>query len=436
MNKVYRFLPGVFSSVLIILASCSNGVVYETSFDKDVLSCGEWKIGGNPIQGATAEYKCDEGIESSGCVYLNSPDRGHLYVSHCLSELDPSKLYRLTAKIKTRGVKEGRGAILAVKTENSDQIWNASEFVYDDNDWKEVYIDFVPSSDGTAEICCMLGNFGGTYNGGTALGEVWYDDVCVKEVSDEQMYFRSGEHISLALDRDKVSIPDSEVDKWLAHLDEVYQSYVDLVGDCPYNGRKIMILTTPGIEAGYWALAGNPILWNNKVGIDKLLKRTAADGDWNFGILHEIGHTFSPGTVTGNGNWNWNDEIFANFRMSYALEVCGGAVSQRNAIYKGAEIIDYYKIFYDETIGQGIAKNNGDALHYTFLRIKEKYGWDVYKKAFRNLYALPAEKMAHLNKDYEKFLFFLKYVSEAAGEDVTVTCYTEKELRLIEESLK
>ena len=46
----------------------------------------------------------------------------------------------------------------------------------------------------------------------------------------------------------------------------------------------------------------------------------------------------------------------------------------RIVCYKGADIINYYKIFYDETIGAGIAKNNGDALHYTFLRIKEKYG--------------------------------------------------------------
>ena len=74
--------------------------------------------------------------------------------------------------------------------------------------------------------------------------------------------------------------------------------------------------------------------------------------------------------------------------MSYALEACDGTMSQRDICYRGADVINYYKIFYDETIGAGIPKNNGDALHYTFLRIKERYGWDVYKKAFRELYAL------------------------------------------------
>lgn len=429
-------LTAPFLAGIALLASCSDGMVYETSFDDDAVLNGEWVTGGEPAQGAVAEYRSGEGIGHTGCLYLSLQERGHLYLSHSLTGLDPAKLYRMSAMLRTSGVNDGRGAILSVKTENSRQIWNASEFVYGDNDWREAYIDFVPAADGTADICCMLGNFGGTYNGGTASGEVWYDDVRVSDVTPEQMYFRSGKHISLALDRDKVSVSDEAADEWLSVLDKVYESYVDLVGDCPYEGKRIMILNTPGIEPGYWALAGNPILWNNRTGVDRLLKRTAEEGDWNFGILHEIGHTFSPGTVSDNGEWNWNDEIFANFRMSYALEACGGAVSQRDVLYHGAGIMDYYKIFYDETIGKGIPKNNGDAIHYTFLRIKEKYGWEVYKKAFRTLYAIDSEEMPDFANSYDKMLFFLSHVSAAAGEDVTVTCYTPEELRLIEESLK
>ena len=154
------------------------------------------------------------------------------------------------------------------------------------------------------------------------------------------------------------------------------------------------------------------------------------------GIIHEIGHVFSQGNISGTGRWNWNDEIFANFRMSYALEACDGTMSQRDICYRGADVINYYKIFYDETIGAGIPKNNGDALHYTFLRIKERYGWDVYKKAFRELYALGDSGQEGLETPYDKFLFFLSYVSKAAGEDVVAATYTPGELALIEESLR
>ena len=240
----------------------------------------------------------------------------------------------------------------------------------------------------------------------------------------------------LRLDRDKVTISDAEVDAWLAMLDRTYEAYCELIGEVPFDGRKIIILNTPGIEPGYWALAGNPILWNSHVAVSKLLDRTVEFGDWGFGIIHEIGHVFSQGNIKGSGRWNWNDEIFANFRMSYALEACDGIMSQRDICYRGADVINYYKIFYDETIGAGIPKNNGDALHYTFLRIKERYGWDVYKKAFRELYALGDSGQEGLNTPYDKFLFFLSYVSRAAGEDVVAAAYTPEELALIEESLK
>ena len=41
-----------------------------------------------------------------------------------------------------------------------------------------------------------------------------------------------------------------------------------------------------------------------------------------------------------------------------------------------------------------------------------------------------------MNTPYDKFLFFLSYVSRAAGEDVVAATYTPEELALIEESLK
>ena len=91
--------------------------------------------------------------------------------------------------------------------------------------------------------------------------------------------------------------------------------------------------------------------------MSKLLDRTVEFGDWGFGIIHEIGHAFSQGNIKGSGRWNWNDEIFANFRMSYALEACDGIMSQRDICYRGADVINYYKIFYDETIGAGIPEN-------------------------------------------------------------------------------
>ena len=353
----------------------------------------------------------EPGVTYTATIYADAPDAGRNPEAYLIG-----KLY--------------------LDPEGLEQSWNASEFAYGTNDWTEVYLDFVPDRQGEAVVCCGLGFPWGTYNGGKASGTVWYDNVKVTPAPEEALYTREGEHIVLKLDRDKVTVSDADIDAWLSKLDRTYEAYRDLVGDVPFDGRKIMILNTPGIEPGYWALAGNPILWNSHVAVSKLLDRTVEFGDWGFGIIHEIGHVFSQGNISGTGRWNWNDEIFANFRMSYALEACDGTMSQRDICYRGADVINYYKIFYDETIGAGIPKNNGDALHYTFLRIKERYGWDVYKKAFRELYALGDSGQEGLETPYDKFLFFLSYVSKAAGEDVVAATYTPGELALIEESLR
>jgi hypothetical protein len=402
----------------------------ETDFSK-----GPWQICSNLSSNSQVCYAEKEGLNGSGCIRLSSDKRNDLYISRRITGLNPRKLYRMTAMMKTSEVKEGRGAVISVNLKKSDQPWNASVHTYGTNDWQQVYVDFVSDHKGEAELCLRLGFFGGTTNGGKAQGTVWYDHIEVGEPPASDIFRRESKHIRLWLDADKVTIPGKQVDAWLKNLDKAYECYRDLVGDVPYEGEKICILTTPGIEKGYWALAGNPILWNSHVAIGDLLRSTVEHNDWGFGIIHEIGHVFSSGNIKGVWEWNWNDEIFANFRMSYALERENGTISQRDIYYKGKNILNYYKIFYDETIGAGIPKNNGDALHYTFLRIKDRYGWNVYRKAFRELYAFSHEDLAHLITDYDKFIFFLSCVSKAAGEDVTSTCYTARELELIRESL-
>ncbi len=386
----------------------------------------------------TIVYRKDGGIGGSPCIEISSAERSSTTIRHALAGLVPGKLYRFSAMLKCEEVKDGRGAVLFIRPDGSEQAWNASEFAYGTSDWNPVYMDFIADQKGEAVICCGLGFPWGTVNGGKASGKAWYDNISVRPVDDEadNIYTRESKHIILKLDRDKVAISDEAVDRWLAKLDRIYEAYNDLVGDVPFDGRKIMVLNTPGIEPGYWALAGNPILWNNHVAVKSVVDRTESHDDWGFGIMHEIGHTFSAGNIKHYGSWNWNDEIFANFRMSYALEACDGTMSQRNTLYKGDGVRDYYKIFYDETIGAGIPKNNGDALHYTFLRIKDRYGWDVYKKAFRALYAVDEQHLPKFRSNYEKMLFFLSYVSIAAGEDVVAATYTPEELALIRKSLE
>ncbi len=431
----FNFLIALGVMVLSAAGGPKDKAVFTENFNRQKSYEKNWTDNAADAKQASVEYLSKGGVDNSGCVKITNPEKGSVRIMHDLKGLTPGQLYRMSAKMKCEGVKEGRGAVIFLNPEGLEQSWNASEFAYEDKDWTDVYMDFVPDQKGNATICCSLGFPWGTYNGGKALGTVWYDDVRVVPVTD-QMYKRESEHIVVWFDPEKVTVTDEQMDQWLSKLDKVYESYHERVGDVPYDGRKIHIINTPGIEKGYWALAGNPILWNGRVKVTEVIERAVNLDDWGFGILHEIGHVFSARNARGRGSWNWNDEIFANFRMSYAIEMCNGGVSQRNVIYRGEDIRNYYKIFYDETIGAGIAKNNGDALHYTFLRIKDKYGWDVFKKAFRALYDIEEDQLPKMKSSYERFIYFLGQVSAAAGEDVTKTCYTQQELELIEESLK
>lgn len=436
MKKNFSYVALLAASLLSCPAEAKKPL-FADNFNSKKTYEANWTTD-TPGNLGTIVYRKDGGIGGSPCIEISSAERSSTTIRHALAGLVPGKLYRFSAMLKCEEVKDGRGAVLFIRPDGSEQAWNASEFAYGTSDWNPVYMDFIADQKGEAVICCGLGFPWGTVNGGKASGKAWYDNISVRPVDDEadNIYTRESKHIILKLDRDKVAISDEAVDRWLTKLDRIYEAYNDLVGDVPFDGRKIMVLNTPGIEPGYWALAGNPILWNNHVAVKSVVDRTESHDDWGFGIMHEIGHTFSAGNIKHYGSWNWNDEIFANFRMSYALEACDGTMSQRNTLYKGDGVRDYYKIFYDETIGAGIPKNNGDALHYTFLRIKDRYGWDVYKKAFRALYAVDEQHLPKFRSNYEKMLFFLSYVSIAAGEDVVAATYTPEELALIRKSLE
>ena len=424
-----------------VMAETAADDIFVDDFNNKSHSQKVWSIGKCP-KTASVQY-VKEGKDGSRCVKITSSEKDAVRITRHLTGLAPNTFYRITAKVKTQDVEEGRGAVLYldVLDKDSEQPWNASKFLYGTNDWQEVYMDFVSDSKGETYVSCGLGFPGGTYNGGKAKGTVWYDDVTIAPTPKNALFIRESKHVVLAVDPKHITVEEKVVDEWLQALDKAYESYEELLGVTPYNGRKIRILTSPGLEPGYWALAGNPILWNDNVDVKGLLEKFKSHKDWGFGILHEIGHTFSARTAVGKGYgaWNWNDEIFANFRMSYALDKWEAVISQ-NTFYMGDNIA-YYKRAYKNSIKKGNL-DSGDAIHYTLMRIAEIYGWEVYKKAFHELYRTPDNELGKFNNNYDKFVCLMKFLSKAASEivgysvDVMKTCYTPTELKLIESALK
>ena len=112
----------------------------------------------------------------------------------------------------------------------------------------------------------------------------------------------------------------------------------------------------------------------------------------------------------------------------------GTYVSQEKT-YVGAELLQLYKSettnCYERTIAAGKAEEMGNALCYKLIQIKEKYGWDVYKKAFAELYKLPRNQEEEQTMNHwERFEYFLSFLTKHAGEDVH-SCFTTAELNTI-----
>lgn len=418
--------------------------ILNASFESEIdftSSTGSWKrTNFHKADAATVEWLPNGGYNNSGCIKLSSAllkDPLAVGVTQKLTGLKPGAMYRFVARIKTSDVTSGRGAVLY--TLSNDQYWNASAFKTGTNlSWSTVYVDFMSDSEGKAEIVCGLGyRLGGTTNGGYTTGTVWYDDIKVYEITD-QAYEIEGKNVKVQINKNHV-FADEKLKKWVDNLDKIYDAYVDLIGDRPFGGDKLVVLSTPGIESGYWALAGNPVLWNENYVVNTLQQVEQYD-DWVFGVMHELGHNFNGGSFRGkyNANWNWNDEIFANFRMYYAILQTDATVYLNGIVYKGVEIRDMYESGrpnYDDNncynntikIGKG---NNGNGLMFVMIRLAEELGWDVYKKAFKELYST--------NKSYSnnwaKFEALLKALQNYTDKDV-YSLFPKGELDVIKSGL-
>lgn len=379
------------------------------------------------------------GVNDTRCIKIQQfPENGRcgVGIKQKIKGLEPDQMYRMYAKLRYSDIpqNEGRGAVLFDMSTN--QHWNASKFIYGTNlkSWTSVSVDFLAQDDGTAEIVCSLGfRYGGTTNGGYSSGTVYFDNVSVVKVTDE-LYMQEGEHIRLFLEPSQVYANKQQITEWVANLDKMYESYVELGGLKPQDGRKLAILTTRGIESGYWALAGYPILWSsNYDAVTSTLEELVKHGTWSFGLMHELGHVFNVGI----SDWNWNDEMFANFRMQYGLEQNDGKVWMDNQVYTGREIMNLYKKNYDKTIGTTVTD---DGIHYMIGRLADPncIGWEPFKKAFRELNT----KGGRYSTKYSKFEYFLsllsKYASEQFGRniDVKTQYFTEMELASIQRQLQ
>lgn len=298
------------------------------------------------------------GVKNTKCLKIQQyPNDGKccVGVEREVTGLEPDQMYRMKARIRYSDIVDGEGTGPVIFSPNTKQYWNASEYVYGTalDIWRTVSVDFLADDDGKANITAALGFWqGGLANGGRSTGTAYFDNISVKKVTNE-LYMMESDHMRIFLDPTLVSISSEIIKEWIDNIDPMYEAMAELMGAMPHEGHKLLILTSPGLYAGYWAVAGYPIIWNsyNPNSILNTLYQIRDYEDMSFGLMHEMGHVFN----IGNTSWNWNDEMFANFRMHYALVKTGLKVYQTDAygeskVFTGSEILNLYKPDYENTI--------------------------------------------------------------------------------------
>ena len=420
-------------------------------------AAGNWYYIGGWTQSSAAhpvvEIVDGIGVNGSKGLRISSPNYfADQSVAQVVTGLVPDAPYVMTAKVKTENVSRttngGGGSIGAhIAVHLDSPVWpKTSEGVYDTtDDWQEVRLEFEPVSTETLVRVRLGGSAADTK--GTAI----FDDVSIRY--NEGMYISSSEHVRLLFEQeyiDNSSVTQEQVDTWLGRLDRVYGKYVELFGGHrPYNGKRVTIRSAT-INA--WAYAGNPIQWNRHY-ITSTLTQNIARGDWCFGLMHELGHDFAPGNFdeykSATYAWDFNEELFANFRMFYAIDQLGDEVtvinnagSYREKIYHGREIVGLYKSdesnSYDKTIAQGRAVEMGNALTWCCVRIADTFGWQVWKDTFAELYKIPSSEVNTAGwTQWDKFSYLLDALDRhvPAGRSVRET-FTAAELEVIERYLK
>ncbi len=419
-----------------------SGIIFNQNFEEDidltknngVREDGRWYyVGGWRDSGAKVSQIDGYGYKDSRCLCIAALDHTVDVAVVQRIKVTPGKYYKVSVKIKTNGVSGANsesGACISLNSAFSMK----SHRVYGTQDWTTVSLELEPETD-YLEIALRLGA-----NSDDARGVAYFDNVSISYNND--LYVQESEHIILMCDKKYVPVSESIIGEWLSKLDKVYEAYVELFsGRKPHGGKKIKI-RSGSINA--WAYAGNPIQWNEDYIVETLM--SVKNGDWCFGLMHELGHDFAPGHFTefsATCAFDFNEEVMANWRMFYALEKLDGVVYNKDMDkwYVGKEVVSLYKTdnsnSYDNIILAGKAEEMGNGLTYCLWRIRDAYGWQVWIDTWDEIYKIRQDTAVEgAMNQWQKFDYLLTMLSKHTpdGQDVRET-FLDGELDLIKKYL-
>lgn len=227
-------------------------------------------------------------------------------------------------------------------------------------------------------------------------------------------FFSKGRVVELQLppDIDRI-LPATRLQRWADQLETAYGVFAELTGFSPF--RTVTVEgCKPAPNPGYagWVYPGR-----NTIHVDRdflrrdLEKMNRRRSDWNFCVLHEMGHMFDFGRP-----WNFEPELMTDLKVAYVMEKTAAAAAPAE--------FDASTVFYGGDIAQAYARLGGDfSQHYNifgctrrFLEIKDRIGWGPFRETFHYLQQR-SSTYARIS-GAQKFQLFVQTLTRFSGQDI------------------
>jgi hypothetical protein len=233
-----------------------------------------------------------------------------------------------------------------------------------------------------------------------------------------------GKTVALALMQSRFKT-FKRLDRTLRWVDQCYAAMMDMTGEKPFGGKRMVFREAPAHP--WWAYAGQEMILNTDF-VGTTLK-DFDDGLISFGWIHEVGHNFDV-----LGDWYiWSGpaaEWQANFKLCYAFETIadqsfrirwsfqapGYPAPDKNIMLKGSDLVErFFLMFGDQYLGdpkRAWDTLSSDEMHTFFQRLQRVYGWEVFRRWYRDYRKLADAGLKPPQKPEEKISLIAAILSE------------------------
>lgn len=213
----------------------------------------------------------------------------------------------------------------------------------------------------------------------------------------------------------KARLTSERLQEWANQMEKTYYSYIELTGFTPYQHiifKAYEAEEYPGYVMGdYMVISADMQFMYTDLG--KMAQRDKLGvTDWNFLMLHEMGHMFDWGR-----QWDFEGEALTDIKVGYVLYDNPGAVAAPSEFgYKDYFDADTLADCYNSVCGNKKMNGTYDIFRTAaiFNEIGKMDNWETMKKTFHWF-----EESGWKAKDNTEMLEkFVEKLSEFSGKDV------------------